>query len=101
MNTQPLTGEDDVPFSKFVLPNGKKQYINFKRSVETATKARELIAAGFAFECEELRTGEFYMDCCNSDDQLADELLRSTEEKGVLEAIDRLVENAYHHWKKT
>ena len=93
--------DDTIPFTKFLLPNGKREKISFKCALETTSKAKELIEAGFLFEYEELRNGAIHIDCCTSELQLASELVFSTQESKLLKAIDKLVEKAYLRWRQT
>ena len=53
----------DVPFTQYLLPNGRTQCVTIKRSEEIAKKAKELIKNGFMLEVEILRTGQVSMTC--------------------------------------
>lgn len=49
---------NSVPFTQYLLPDGRRQIIFIDIAPDLATKAHQLIALGLAFEIEVLRTGE-------------------------------------------
>lgn len=69
------------------------------RPPDIEEKAAALIGAGWKFEAEILSTGELFIDCCDSEQELANELCRprtSPSEAGA--AFDRLVLRAHQAW---
>jgi hypothetical protein len=47
-----------VPFTQYILPNGKKRDLLMPASPEVMNKAGKILAEGYRFEIEILRTGE-------------------------------------------
>lgn len=43
-----------IPFTQYLMPDGKKAEVTIDRPDDIAAKAREIIARGFRFECEML-----------------------------------------------
>jgi hypothetical protein len=50
--------EQGIPFTKYTLPNGQKSQIYLPGSPEVKQKADAIMAEGYVFEIEILRTGE-------------------------------------------
>lgn len=47
-----------IPFKQYFRPNGRSTMVNFStENADVHTKARQIIDAGFHFECEVLSTG--------------------------------------------
>ncbi len=46
-----------IPFTQFLLPNGREESVRIDRPGPIAAKAQAIIAAGYRFECEML--GDF------------------------------------------
>ena len=44
----------DIPFTQFLMPHGRQSEVFIDRPDEIASKAQEIIAKGFRFECEML-----------------------------------------------
>jgi hypothetical protein len=47
--------KSSIPFTQYLLPDGRKQVIAIKATAETGEKAKKLIEQGYRFECEILR----------------------------------------------
>lgn len=82
-----------IQFTQYMLPNGRKSQVTIERSAEIEAKAQKIIEAGYDFECEMLRTGEIHLDCCNTERQIAVEVVPNGPE--VVAAVDRIVERAF------
>ena len=54
---QSITDGAFIPFTQYLLPNGRRKEVTIEVDQDVAEKARELIAEGLAFECEVLTTG--------------------------------------------
>ena len=50
--------EYEIPFTRYLLPNGAKTPTTFKSTGKTARIAKALVGFGLLFECEILTTGE-------------------------------------------
>jgi hypothetical protein len=50
----------EVPFTQFILPNGRRETTYFETSEEVYTKAMKMIEAELSFEIELLRTGHVH-----------------------------------------
>lgn len=85
-----------IPFTQFMLPNGRRVQVSVDRSSEVEEKAQKLISEGFAFEVEILRNGVVNMDCNRGNVILGQEL--ATNDTDVPEKVDRLVNKAYERF---
>ncbi len=82
-----------IPFIQYLLPNGHREYVEVCRSEEVETKAGQIIAAGFWFEVEMLRTGAVSVTITNDEDGDVAIEVASTDGPEVLEAVDRMIMN--------
>lgn len=87
---EPADAMPTIPFTEFVLPHGRtrEQWIEVDPSV--ADKARTIIARGFRFECELLRTGQVSLTITDPEDGDAD-IRVVPNGPGVREAVEDLV----------
>lgn len=53
----PTPGPNDVVFTQYLRPNGRKCTVWIEQLPATVALARQLEQAGYRFECEELTTG--------------------------------------------
>lgn len=44
----------DIPFTQYLMPNGRQEAVVIDRPAPIAEKAQAIIAKGFRFECEML-----------------------------------------------
>ena len=51
----------EIPFTQYLLPDGRKKPVTINRSEEIGLKAQRLIDVGCRLEIEMLRTGEISM----------------------------------------
>ena len=84
----------DVTFTEYLLPDGKRRSLTITCEDEIADKANALRAEGWQFEIETLQTGKVHLDCCNDEEQLANEVVEDRYSV-VKRAIDNLISNAY------
>ncbi len=83
-----------IPFTQYLLPNGRKIETGIFRPDEIYEKAMDIIDAGFRFEAEILRTGEVSITITDNDDVDVDiEVVENGPD--VLLAVDQLV-NRFH-----
>ena len=91
-----------IPFTEFVLPNGRKRAIKMPCSEEIATMGKALIDNGFWFECETLSQGHISLTVCGlfrngeGDDEPCDydiEIAHSMPTRG--DALETLVRRFY------
>lgn len=92
-----------IPFTQFLLPYGERRPRTFDASPEVEALADQLIAAGYRFECEILRTGQVNLDCCGpalggdtGDAPLAMEICDNGPP--VVGAVERVVREAHAAW---
>lgn len=90
-------GPNDVVFTQFLLPHGRRQRVWVERAPEVAARARALAARGCRLEIETLLSGEVSMtverEVGGEDDVVS---IRVCENgPAVLEAVDELVEEAH------
>ena len=94
-------GADNVaiPFTQFLLPDGRKRSVSIERPGEVARLAHELIDAGYRFECECLPGGNDVSLTCENDefgdsrDVIA--IVVATNGPGIPDVVDQLVHNAH------
>lgn len=88
-----------IPFTRFVLPNGRREQTEIKRGPDIELKAEWLLGLGYKFEIEVLTTGHVHMDCSHptlevlDDPVVANEVCPNGPE--VLDAVDRMVTAAH------
>lgn len=97
-----------VAFTQFVLPGARRIPLTFEPGPELDALAAELIAAGYRFECEVLRTGHVHLDCCGpgldgpdaarEDTQLAAAVC--TNDPAVVLAVERVIRTAHGLWAR-
>jgi hypothetical protein len=100
---QTLGSACGIPFTQYVLPNGRKKLIHIVRPPEVVATAQEVAAMGGRFECEILTTGHVSLTCVGEIDgeesDVAIEVVANGP--GIPEAVDRLVEKARAALSKT
>lgn len=84
-----------IPFTQYLLPDGRQRRMRVNRNQETERRAGELMAAGYEFTCEILTTGEVSLECALRGDE--EPLVSAVCENGVLvlNAVDKLIADAY------
>lgn len=53
----PVIKDNAVPFTQYLLPDGRRQPVEIQVDDETAAKAQQMLDADLRFECEVLRNG--------------------------------------------
>ena len=83
-----------IPFTQFLMPDGREKPVTIDRPSGVEAKARALIEAGFRFEIEMLQTGEISMEICDSEGEtvLGAEVCGNGPQVPV--AIDKMIEDA-------
>jgi len=82
-----------VPFTQYVLPDGRKKHEFIDVDPDLAKKAWALIDNGYYFEAEILTTGIVRFTCCFDDEDIAIELSKNGPD--VIVAVAKLIETAY------
>lgn len=84
-------------FTQFIFPNGRQSTITFDADWEIEDKAKDLVEAGWQFQCEcNPNTGLVMADCCDYEGQLACTVIANGP--AVPDAISQMVEEAYQEW---
>jgi hypothetical protein len=88
-----------IPFTQFLMPDGRRKAVTIDSTPEIETKAKELIAAGYCFEIEMLMTGCIAMECCTPDGEepLAFEICSNGPP--VVDAVNKLVRDAHNNMR--
>lgn len=86
-------GVYSIPFTQYLLPNGRKQEVTINRPKEIYDKAMAIIAAGYCFEIELLGTGHVHMTISNDEEDLTCEVVPNGPE--VPKAVDRMITRFY------
>lgn len=81
-----------IPFTQFLMPDGRTKPVEIDRPEAIATLARGLIDQGCRFEIEVLGTGEISMEVVKGESVLASELCENGPQ--VPAAVDRMIEHA-------
>lgn len=81
-----------IPFTQYLRPSGQPRGISVERPDGTANKARRLIDAGYAFECEVLTTGDVSLSVSDGESDIVGEIVPNGPE--IPQAVDRLVDKA-------
>ncbi len=87
-----------IPFTQFMMPDGRQVENTIERPAEIEEKAKALINAGYRFEIEVLNTGEISMECCLGHASLASEIC--VNGPAVPLATDKMINEAYCAWVK-
>ena len=83
-----------IEFTQFLLPNGRRQLVQFELPDDLYLSARRIKELGYQFEVELLTTGMVSMEILNhaTEDVLAHEL--TANGPPVVDAVHALVKNA-------
>lgn len=84
--------ENRIPFTQYMLPNGRQVDTSFPADDLTHEAAQKIIAQGARFAAEVLRTGAVSLTVEYDDDDIAIEVVPNGPE--VLSAIVKLVKDA-------
>ena len=90
------TKEYDIPFTQYLMPNGRKVAVTIARPKEIYDKAMDIIKAGYCFEVELLTTGHVSMTITDNDDDHDIEVVDNGPE--VPMAVDRMI-TRFHRTK--
>lgn len=90
-----------IPFTQFLMPDGRRTKVTIKRSHEIEEMAHKIIATGYSFEiemCSDYKT--ISMEIINSKERvLAGELCPNGPTQGgrlgVPESVDKMVRDAF------
>ena len=78
-----------IPFTQYLLPNGRRQQTQIFRPKEITDKAESIIEAGYRFESEVLTTDEVSLTIVGKNADLEIEVCHNGPQ--VLDAIDRMI----------
>ena len=81
---------NEVEFTQYLMPDGRQNIVWIKRSKKVIAKAKEIINAGFRFECEMLSDyNRISLTICDQEEDFATEIVLNGP--GVPDAVDRLI----------
>jgi hypothetical protein len=78
-----------IPFTQYLLPNGRKIDVSIERPKDIYDKAMDIIKAGYRFEVEMLTNGLIHMTITDDDDDQDGEVVNNGPEVPI--AVDRMV----------
>lgn len=81
-----------VPFTQFMLPHGRQVEVSIEVAADAADKAGTIIARGFRFECEVLRTEQVSLTITDPKEGDAD-IRIVPNGPGVRSAVESLIRN--------
>jgi hypothetical protein len=87
-----------VQFTRFHLPDGRREEVTIDLEAETSAKARQLKNGGFLFAIEVLRTGDVHGDVSDDEGQLSNFLCANGP--GMKESVSEMIENAFKRWEE-
>lgn len=90
MNTEPM---GFIPFTQYILPNGRTRKVTISRSTEICDKALIIRKRGLRFECEILSTGQVNFTITGQNIDVLIKICPNNEK--VLEIVDQLVIEGY------
>jgi|SRR3989304_1089239 len=79
-----------IPFTQYMLPNGRREAVTIDRPEYIANKALRIIDAGYSFECEVLTTGEVSVTITGKNCDVEIEVCENGPP--LMGAIDRMIE---------
>lgn len=80
----------DIPFTEYVLPNGRKRALTFQtESREVFDASRKIIDAGLRFEVERLRNGSVSATITGQNADVAFALIH--DDKDVQSRVERMI----------
>lgn len=82
-----------IPFTQYLRPDGRKRPVTINRSLDIEDKAAQVMKLGYAFEIEELITGQVSMTVTSSEGDLIIKICDN--DPSVLHTVDTLVSDAY------
>jgi hypothetical protein len=87
------SGTVSIPFTQYLLPDGRTRPGAVERSGDIEEKARRIIDAGFRFEAEVLRTGEVSLTVFDPEEEVDVDIEIGDNLPGAVgPLVDRLVE---------
>jgi hypothetical protein len=89
-NIQTVSESPIITFTEFVLPHGRTREQYIEVAADVADKARTIVARGFRFECELLRTGQVSLTITDPEEGDAD-IRVVPNGPGVRDAVEDLV----------
>ena len=82
-----------IPYTRYVLPNGRKVHETLLVSAETFEKARELIESGLEFEAEILTTGQVSFTIVDPVEEIDVDILVAANDENLIGKIESLIQN--------
>lgn len=82
-----------IPFTQYLLPDGRQIQVAVDRPDAVADKAMEIIGLGYRFECEKLTDGRVSLTIHDVAAEEDVDIRLVSDGNGVLEAVDDLVLN--------
>lgn len=90
-----------IPFTQYLRPDGRRQIVEIDRSAEIEELASQFIAAGGAYECEELTTGHASLTAVHPDCETGDCAIEVVMNgPAVPDAVDRVVRRSIEWLKR-
>lgn len=81
-----------IPFTQYLLPDGRKQRIEIDMPNDVEEKAMRLLKDGCYFDIEVLTTGEISMTCMKGDDLIS--MVICANGPAVIDSVRKIVEMA-------
>ena len=88
-----------IPFTQFILPNGRREATSITRPPEILEKANLLLAAGFSFEIEVLTNGFVSMEVLSRAKEITLSHKVCANGPDVPVEVDDLVNEAFTSWE--
>ncbi len=80
-----------VPFTQYLLPNGRRRLITIEVDSDVQEMAEDIIREGHRFEAEVLTTGEVSLTIFDEDTEEDVAIVLVRNRKGVREAVQEMI----------
>lgn len=81
-----------IEFTKYILPNGRKEKVFFIAPMDVVQKGNKILEKGYRFEIEELRTGQISMTISDPIEEM-DVDIRICNKDKINENINDMISN--------
>jgi len=85
--------EHYIPYTRYVLPNGRKVHETLLVSADTFDKAAEILNSGLVFEAEILTTGEVSFTIVDPVEEIDLDILVAANDENLLPKVEEMIRN--------
>ena len=87
-----------IPFTQYLLPDGRRKTIHFEATSEYEKKANDLIAAGYVFEVEVLTNGIVSLEVVDGSDEDREAVAAQLSVNGppIVAKVRKMIDEAHN-----